>query len=240
MKCVIMQPTYLPWIGYFDLIDQSDSFVFFDNVQFSKQSWQQRNKIKTSNGELWLTIPILQNQKQKINEVKIDNKSNWKAKHEKSIKFNYCKAPYFDRYLKFIEETYNEDWEYLIDLNIHIIKFITKKINIKKEFIMSSELNLKGNKTDLLINICKKLDVDTYLSPLGSKEYIEEKNLFKKEGIKLEYQHFEHQKYHQLFRDFIPYMSMIDLLFNEGEQSLEIIRSGRRKSYTSEEVKLLL
>ena len=235
-----MQPTYLPWIGYFDLIDQSDFFVFFDNVQFSKQSWQQRNKIKTVNGELLLTIPIFQNQNQKINEVKIDNKLNWKGKHERSIKFNYNKAPYFDRYSKFIEDIYRKDWEYLIDLNIHIIKYITKEMNLEKKFILSSKLDLKGNKTELLVNICKKLDADTYLSPLGSKEYIEENNLFKKEGIKLEYQHFEHQKYHQLFGDFIPYLSIIDLLFNEGEQSLKIIRSCRRRSYTSEEVKLLL
>jgi hypothetical protein len=227
MKCVIMQPTYLPWMGYFDLIYQSDIFVFLDDVQFTKQSWQQRNKIKTSNGEKWLTVPVIQNINQKINETKIDGKSNWKAKHIKSIKFNYSKSPYFDKYFKFFEEAYSLDWKYLADLNIHIIKWIAKQLDINKDFLRSSTINVKGKKTDFLVNMCKKLNADTYLSPLGSSVYIE-KTLFEKEGIKLEYQNFEHPTYRQLYGKFIPYLSVIDLLFNEGSNSPAIIRSGRR------------
>ena len=232
-----MQPTYLPWMGYFDLIDQSDIFVFLDNVQFEKQSWQQRNKIKTRQGEIWLTVPVLQSLGQKINEVKINNNSNWKEKHWKSIKYNYNKAPYFKTYFKFFEETYNTDWQYLVDLNIHIIKWVCNQLNIKKDFIKSSDMGIEGKKTDLLVNICKKLNADTYLSPLGSAVYIEKNNLFEREGIKLEYQHFEHPIYKQLWEDFVPHISVIDLLFNEGDKSLDIIRSGRRKPYTSEEVR---
>lgn len=237
MKAVIMQPTYISWMGYFDLIDQSDIFVFLDNVQFEKQSWQQRNKIKTHQGVIWLTVPVLQNLGQKINEVKVNNNSNWEEKHWKSIKYNYNKAPYFKRYFKFFEETYNTDWEYLVDLNIHVIKGACKQLNIKKDFIKSSNRNIKGRKTELLVGICKELNADTYLSPLGSAMYIEENNLFERECIKLEYQHFERPIYKQLWGDFIPYMSVIDLLFNEGDKSLDIIRSGCRKSYTSEEVR---
>ena len=237
MKCVIMQPTYLPWMGYFDLIDQSDIFVFLDNVQFEKQSWQQRNKIKTPKRAIWLTVPVLQSLGQKINEVKINNNSKWKEKHWKSIKYNYDKAPYFKRDFEFFEELYHTNWEYLVDMNIHVIEGVSKQLNIKKDFIKSSNMNIKGRKTELVVGICKELNADTYLSPLGSAVYIEENNLFEREGIKLEYQHFEHPNYKQLWGDFIPYMSVIDLLFNEGDKSLDIIRSGRRKSYTSEEVR---
>lgn len=237
MKAVIMQPTYIPWMGYFDLIDQSDVFVFLDNVQFEKQSWQQRNKIKTPQGWIWLTVPVLQSLGQKINDVKINNNSKWKEKHWKSIKYNYDKAPYFKRGINFFEELYHTNWEYLVDMNIHVIEWITKQLNIKKDFIKSSNMNIKGRKTELVVGICKELNADTYLSPLGSAIYIEENNLFEREGIKLEYQHFEHPTYKQLWGDFIPYMSVIDLLFNEGDKGLDIIRSGRRKPYTSEEVR---
>ena len=237
MKAVIMQPTYLPWVGLFDLIDQSDVFVFLDNVQFEKQSWQQRNKIKTPQGWIWLTVPVLQSLGQKINEVKINNNSNWKEKHLKSIQYNYDKAPYFKKYFKFFEETYNTNWECLADLNIHIIKWTSDQLNIKNKFVNSSSMNIKGRKTELLVDICKKLNADAYLSPLGSVMYIEENNLFERDGIKLEYQHFEHPIYKQLWGDFMPYMSVIDLLFNEGPKSRTIIRSGRKKSYISEEAR---
>lgn len=236
MKVVIMQPTYLPWMGYFDLVDQSDIFVFLDHVQFVRRSWQQRNKIKTPKKWIWLTVPIIRDSAKRIFEVRINNSQNWYKEHCESIRKSYARASYFKKYFKFFEETYNADWEYLVDLNIHVIKGVTKQLNIKKDFIKSSDMGIEGKKTDLLVNICKKLNADIYLSPLGSARYIEENNLFKREGIKLEYQHFEHPIYKQLWGDFIPHMSVIDLLFNEGDKSLDIIRSGRRKSYTSEDV----
>ena len=229
-----MQPTYLPWMGYFDLMDKSDVFVFLDDVQFEKQSWQQRNKIKTPNGEMLLTIPVKQKLNQKIVDVEIDIKEKWEIKHNKSIRYNYNKAQFFDKYYSFFEEIYSEKWYRLAEFNINIIKWIMHQLKIETKLLRSSELNISGKKTSLIIDICKRLNADTYLSPMGAKLYIE-KELFNKAGIKLEYQQFEHPSYKQLYGKFIPYLSVIDLLFNEGANSLTIIRSGEKIEFKNDD-----
>ena len=208
----IMQPTYLPWLGYFDLIDRSDIFVFLNSVQFDKRSWQQRNRIKTPNGELMLTVPVLTKGKfkQKIYDVEIDKSKNFAKKHFNSISSNYKKSKYFKSYINELDEIYNSKINKLSDLNIRLIKWLSSKLGIKTEFVLSSQLDEHGSKTELLLNICKK-----------------KKNLFEKSGIQLSYQNYKHPTYKQLFGDFIPYMSVIDLLFCEGNKSLEIISSGR-------------
>ena len=225
----IMQPTYLPWIGYFDLIDQSDIFVFLDSIQFDKRSWQQRNRIKNTNGELLLTVPVLSKRKrdQKIKEVQIDTNQKYLPNHLRTISNNYSKTTYFREYQTEFSELYEHDYKFLADLNITLIKWFAMKLGIQVEFIRSSSLETSGRKVSLLANICEKLSADHYLSPQGSKTYIEENNLFLKNGIRLSYQEFRHPRYKQLWGDFIPYLSIIDLLFNEGEKSLDIIRDGR-------------
>lgn len=226
---VIIQPTYFPWIGYFDLMDQSDYFVFLDSVQFEKRSWQQRNRIKTSAGELQLSVPVLTKGRfqQKISEVKIDHTRSFYKKHIKSIKFNYAKATFYNRYINGLESILCQKHTYLADLNIELIKWIKAQLRIKTQLLRSSQLNVQGKKAELLVNICKVLDVQTYLSSIGSKSYIQEGILFSDNNIKLRYHDFKHPTYHQLYGKFIPYLSTIDLVFNEGEKSLEIIRSGR-------------
>jgi hypothetical protein len=228
MKAVIMQPTYLPWIGYFDLMDQSDTFVLLDHVQFSKQSWHQKNRIKTPNGELMLTVPIIRNHPQMINETKINNDQPWRKTHLKSIQANYSKAKYYDKYIGFLEDIYLRKIENLTDLTIPIILWAKEKLGIECKIIKSSEINAGGAKVNLVVDICHKIGADEYLSPPGSKEYIDENNIFEKENIKLEYQKYEHPEYAQLWGKFMPYISVIDLLFNEGGKSLDIIRSGRK------------
>ena len=225
----IMQPTYLPWIGYFDLIDQSDIFVFLDSVQFDKRSWQQRNRIKSVNGELMLTVPVLSKGKrdQKLRDVQIDSSQKYSSKHLRTISNNYCKSKYFREYQTEFSNLYSLEYKYLADLNITLIKWLTKKLGMQVEFIRSSSLEASGKKVLLLVNICKKLGAHHYLSPYGSKTYIEENNLFLKNDIKLSYQDFRHPKYRQLWGEFIPYLSIIDLVFNEGKRSLDIIREGR-------------
>ena len=230
MKTVaIMQPTYLPWIGYFDLIDQTDVFVFLDSVQFDKRSWQQRNRIKTSNGELTLTVPVLSKGKreQRICEVEFDPTQNFREKHLRAIEHNYSKASHFQQYINGFSKLYAQDYKNLAHLNITLIKWFTQKLGLQVEFSHSSSLKTSGKKVELLVDICKKLNADHYLSPLGSKEYIEENNLFSNNGINLSYQNFKHPQYNQLWGEFIPYLSIIDLFFNEGEKSLNIIRNGR-------------
>ncbi len=228
MKAVIMQPTYLPWIGYFDLMDQSDIFVLLDHVQFSKHSWHQKNRIKTPNGESMLTVPIIRKHPQMINETKINNSQPWQKKHLKSIQLSYAKAKYYDKYIGFLEDIYSKKIERLADLTIPIILWAKEELGIECKILKSSELNAGGAKVNLVVDICHKIGADEYLSPLGSKEYIDENNIFEKENIRLEYHHYVHPKYSQLWGEFKPYMSVIDLLFNEDGEALKIIRSGRK------------
>ena len=229
MKTIaIMQPTYLPWLGYFDLINRSDVFVFLDSVQFDKRSWQQRNRIKTPNGELMLTVPVLTKGRsdQKICDVMIDISQKFEKKHFNSIYSNYKKSIFFKYFDVELEEIYKNEINKLVDLNIRLIEWLSSKLGINTKFVYSSQLDTDGSKTELLVNICKIINADHYISPAGSKEYIDQNNLFIKSGIKLSYQNYKHPTYSQLFGDFIPYMSVIDLLFNEGKKSLELIKSG--------------
>jgi hypothetical protein len=226
----IMQPTYLPWLGYSDLMDQSDVFVFLDSVQFDKRSWQQRNRIKAPSGELLLTVPVFSKGKrdQRICEVQIDYTTNFEEKHIKTIERCYGKAPFFEKYAGELAAILKKRQQYLAELTIDLIDWIRGTIGIKTELVRSSSLDAQGRKVELLVNICKSVRAECYLSPLGSKVYIEENDSFRQNNIELEYQNFEHPIYTQLHGDFIPSLSVIDLLFNEGERSLEIIRSGRR------------
>ena len=176
----IMQPTYLPWLGYFDLTNRSDIFVFLDTVQLDKRSWQQRNRIKTPNSEIMLTVPVLTKGRfnQEIRDVEIDVSQRFEKKHFNSIQLNYKNSKYFKLYISELEEIFFSKINRLADLNIRLIKWLSSKIGIKTTFISSSELDVSGSKTELLINICKKINANHYLSPIGSKSYIEKNNLF--------------------------------------------------------------
>jgi hypothetical protein len=177
MTCAIMQPTYLPWLGYFDLIDQVNKFVFLDSVQMAKRSWQVRNRILTKQGELYLTIPI---QKQKsrdetlLCDAAISYSEKWIDKHLDSIRFSYAKSPYFAEVFPFVRDLYSAQQATLSEFNIHLIKNISAKIGITTRFYKSSELNqsVDYKKDDLLSAICKTVNADTYLSPTGSAVYI--------------------------------------------------------------------
>lgn len=236
MKAVILQPMYLPWMGYFDLIDKSDVFVFFDDVQFVGRSWQQRNKIKTPQGWTWLTIPISRasGSRIRISEATIDNSSNWKENHLKSIRYNYGKASFFQEYMDLLEEIYDRDWEHLADLNITLVERITAILGLEGKFIRSSELGVEGVKTDHLINISREVGADEYISGPAAKDYIEV-DKFKSAGIKLYWHEFHHPSYPQLYGDFVPYMSVIDLLFNTGRDAMNYIRKGEREALILDE-----
>ena len=159
-KVAIMQPTYLPWIGYFSLIKKVDTFVFLDSVQFAKRSWQQRNKIKTSSGEKWLTVPVLSKGKrdQLIKDTMINNESNFCKDHIKSIEFNYCKAKYFKSESKSLFDILRSNSDYIADLNIEIIRYLSERLKIKTKFIRSRDLDCQGSRADLLASICNVLN----------------------------------------------------------------------------------
>jgi len=228
MKIAIMQPTYLPWMGYFALMDQCDVFVFLDSVQFEKRSWQQRNKIKTPRGDLILSVPVISKGRfdQEIREVEIDTSKGFQEDHLKAIKYNYSKTKYFKQFISDLESIFLKKHRFLVDLNIELILWIKNVLNIQSQIFRSSNLAVSGQKGELLVNICKNLGAEHYISPQGAKVYIEGTNIFQTNNVELSYQEFQHPVYVQLFDGFLPYLSVIDLLFNEGEKSLGVIRSG--------------
>ncbi len=237
MKCAIMQPTYIPWIGYFDLIDQVDKFVFLDNVQLSRSSWHVRNRIKTAHGELYLTVPVRRikdkNQTMLCDAV-INYRQPWVRKHLKSIEQAYKKTPHADEVYLFLEAAIKTEEMSLSELNIGLIKKISSRLGINKEFIKASGLkNIIGRKDTLVVSVCKQIGCDCYISPPGAHVYIEKDTPggeFPKNGISLYYQDYEHPVYNQPYGGFLPNMSIVDLLFNRGfDGSLRIIRAGRKE-----------
>lgn len=233
-----MQPTYLPWIGYFSLIDQVDVLVFLDDVEFSHQSWQQRNRIKTDDGPMWLTVPVITSGRsgQIIREVEINTEERWRPKHRRSIHFNYANAEYYSEHDKWLEEVYNREWEKLCELNIFLIEDLMRKLGMEVNIIFSSNLDAAGEKSHRLVNICKEIGAPEYLSPLGSKDYIENENPFPEAGIDLRYHSFEHPEYDQLYNGFVSHMSIIDLILNAGPNSISVIREGQLKPHTSQDI----
>lgn len=227
------QPQYLPWLGYFDKISACDVFVVLDNVQYKDREFQNRNKIRAKDGPLWLTVPIISKGRGRelISEVMIDNGFEWRRKHLMSMKTSYGHARYLRDHLPFFEDLYAGRWERLSDLNFRIIEYILKVLAISKKICFESDLNVRATRTDRIIEICKKLDADTYLSGAGGRDYLEE-DKFSGAGIKLVYQQYAHPVYAQQFmadkNDFIPNLSIVDLLFNEGPRSLEILGKNRR------------
>jgi len=220
----VHQPQYIPWLGYFDKIAQSDKFVFLDNVQYKEREFQNRNKIRTKDGSTWLTVPVISKGegRQKISEVKIDNGIAWQRKHLASLRTSYARAAYFKDYYSYFEEVLGRQWVYLKDLNIEIINFILKKLSIDTSIAFESDLDVVTMSTQRIIDICQKLKADAYLSGSGGKDYLEEE-LFLKADLKLIYQKFDHPRYQQCYEPFEPYMSIIDLLFNYGEGAKEIL-----------------
>jgi hypothetical protein len=227
MKVGIHQPMYLPWLGLFDRINRCDVFVLLDNVAYSKGYFINRNKIKMQTGWIWLTVPVLTKGLfgQLIKDVKIDNQSKWRKLHWKSIYYSYKDAPYFSEYSDFFEKLYRREWISLFDLQKEILDFLLKLLGIKTAVTMASDLDAKGGKGELILNICKSLGADSYLSGPDGRNYLDLKT-WDKNNIKVTFHNYNHPEYPQLYGDFIFNMSVIDLLFNCGEKSLKILSKG--------------
>ena len=211
----IHQPAYIPWLGYFHKISQSDIHVFYDDAEYSKNNLFNRNKIKTPQGEQWLTVPVRYHSKEKINQIKIST-NNWQKKHWQSIKMNYSGAPYFKEYEDFFEKFYQKKYSMLSELAIEMNKAICELLGIKTKFLLSSELDVEGKSNERLVNICKKIGADTYLSGKGAVDSYLDKNMFTKNNIKVEIQDFHYPTYKQLWGEFVPNLSILDILFNYG------------------------
>lgn len=228
MKSItIRQPGYLPYIGFFKKIQSSDEFVYLDDVQYERGDWDNRNRIRTRTGITWLTVPVYNKFQQNLNQVIITNKENWSKKHIKTIEINYQNAPYFSTYWDSIKLILNKFWEKLIDLNLALIELFNDILEIKTKTIRSSELNIKSNGSERLLDICKQLNATTYVSGELGKNYLNEE-IFRNAGIEVKYENFQYPIYKQIHgKDFIPNLSIIDLLFNEGINSKEILQSTK-------------
>lgn len=224
MRVAIHQPNYLPWFGFFKKIVACDAFVLLDSVPFSKNNIQNRTRIKTASGEVWLTIPVLTKGRygQPTNEVRINNQERWRKRHLKTISQNYGRSPFYQDFSGIIETTLDRDWPLLADLTISLIREVCRRLEIERTFYRASDLDATGTRTDLLVSICSALGADTYLSGKGGMKYQDEA-LFREAGIDISYPAFEHPVYSQLYGPFLPGLSIIDLLFNCGAQTIEAL-----------------
>lgn len=225
-KVAVLQSNYIPWKGYFDIIGKVDLFIFHDDLQYTKNDWRNRNKIKSPNGLIWLTIPCGISEKRLICEVELKDKS-WQKVHWEKIQSNYKKAPFFNHYKDFFEDFYlNKKWDYLSDLNQFLIKYISKNfLFLKTEFSDSREYDLKLKKADRLRELLLKVNANIYYSGPSAKDYLSEDFLMQK-NIETKWMEYNNYKeYKQLFGSFENNVSIIDLLFNVGPESINFIQS---------------
>ena len=227
-KIAILQSNYIPWKGYFDLINMVDEFILYDDMQYTKNDWRNRNKIKTPQGIQWLTIPVRQESlDQKIKDTKISDKK-WNIKHWRTISQNYSKAKYFKDYKDIFEELYLTcDEEYLSEINYKFITTINEILGIKTKLRWSSEFELVDGQTEKLLGICKDCNADIYLSGPAAKDYFNE-DLAKQENIKVEWMDYSgYKEYEQLNPPFEHGVTILDLIFNKGDRAKEFMKSFR-------------
>lgn len=210
----IHQPNYLPYLGFFDKIKKSNIFVLLDTVRFSRSEFYHRNRIRTNEGWIWLTIPVKREFGTKINEIKVANQ-HWQKKHWKSIATSYSRTPSWDKYSPSLCKFYESTYEKLVDINIPLIKWFIEQLGISSKIVLASELNPDESltSTDLLIEIIKKTGCNVYLSGPMGRGYLDERK-FAENGLKLIYQKFEHPTYKQVYSGFIKNMSALDFMFN--------------------------
>lgn len=221
----ILQPGYLPWIGFFEQMHRSDVFVLYDDVPYDKHGWRNRNRVKTANGVVWLTVPVLGSLKEGllIREVRIDNRRDWRRKHLATLAQSYRKAPFFSDYIGLFEEAYAREWELLVDLDVHVTELLRGAFGLEAtELRRSSELAVDGSRNGRLAAICRALGGNVFYEGAAGRSYIDVE-FFRREGIEVVFQDFQPRPYRQLHGEFVPYLSAVDLLFNEGPGGLEII-----------------
>ena len=226
MRVGIHQPMYLPWLGLFDRISRCDLFILLDNVSYSKNYFLNRNKIKTANGWTWLTIPVSfkGNSHKLIKEIEIDNRSDWRKKHWLSIYHSYKNASYFATYSEIFEHFYKQEWRYLSEATSQMLFSLLKILSINTPVRMASALNVEGRKEELILNTCNLVQATEYLSGPDGRNYLNPE-LWAEHQMKVEFHDYVHPQYPQLYGDFLPYMSIIDLLFNCGPESLTILKN---------------
>lgn len=227
MKCVILQPSYIPWRGYFHQIKKADFFVFYDDVQYDRGGWRNRNRIKTSSGSAWLTIPVLDKGARSegipINEIRVNWDRQWNRQHWETLRHAYGKAPFFGRYAPLLEEFYARRPELLADFTIDLTMALAGELGITgTRFLRSSALGMGGSRTDRLVAIVGKVGADHYISGPSARDYLEEGKLAAA-GITIEYMTYDYPAYEQLYPPYDPRVSVLDLLFMKGPEAGSLI-----------------
>jgi hypothetical protein len=231
VNVVILQPSYIPWRGYFDQIYQADLFIFYDYVQYDKRGWRNRNQIKTPKGKQWLTIPVnsrgAQTENIPINQIRMVWDHPWSQNHLKALQHSYSKAPHFNQYVSLLEKFYQRRDELLADFTIDFTIALAHEIgNTHTRFMRSSEIaGIDGQKTDRLIQILQAVGATHYISGPSARDYIEREK-FDSAGISLEYMEYNYPEYPQLYPPFDPYVSILDLLFMTGSEAPNYIFQG--------------
>ena len=227
MNVVILQPSYIPWRGYFDQIRRADLFIFYDDVQYDKHGWRNRNQIKTSQGKQWLTIPVHSKgatEGMLIKDIRIDWSKTWSSNHLKALTFAYQKAPYFKDYLPLLQTFYDRRDECLADFTIETSILLSRELGIAStQFLRSSAIpGMIGVKTDRLIQLLKHVGATHYISGPAAREYLEPEK-FNAAGISFEYMHYNYPEYPQLYPPFDPYVTVLDLLFMTGSNAIDYL-----------------
>lgn len=213
----IHQPNFLPWLGFFHKMTLADVFILLDNVPFTKNGFQNRVKIKSAQGEQWLTVPVLTKGRfgQLTCEVLINNNVRWQKAHLGTLRANYRRAPYYEKVLAWLKPLYRETPTHLAAFNQSLIEAVLRQLSLPSELVVASSVALEGNGPELLLHLVQAVSGNVYLSGPSGRDYLDA-SIFQRAGIKVEFQRFQHPVYPQLYGDSIPGLSIIDLLMNVG------------------------
>lgn len=231
MRVTIHQPQFLPWLGYLDKIDQADAFIILDTVQFKKNEWQNRNRIRTADGWQWMTVPVLHHFGQRIDEVLINPTSGWKTQHLRALDMHYARAPYRNRYLAQLRELYSAPWRKLSELNEATVRWLLEAYGISTPVHRAAEYEARDEPTDRLIDLCRSVGATRYLAGPGAERYMD-KPRFESSGVGLEIQVFRHPIYRQVYEPFEPNLSALDLLLMQGPEALTTLRRMRSTDHS--------
>jgi WbqC-like protein len=235
---VVLQPSYLPWLGFFDQVKRSDVFVFYDDVQFDKNGWRNRNRVKTARGPVWLTVPVRHTGRagQRIDQVEVDARAPWARKHLRTMREAYAQASFLDRYLPELADLLEREWTLLVELDIALSRLMCAWFGLERPMYRSSQLDIGGSRNERLLALCRHFAADRYLSGESAREYLDV-GRFNDAGVAVEWQDFAHPHYPQLHGAFVPFMSAIDCVLNVGEGCGALLeaRAGARSAAMIEE-----
>lgn len=223
---VVLQPGYLPWLGFFDQMRRADVFVYYDDVQYDKHGWRNRNRVKSPAGPHWLTVPVRHHGlgQPRIMDVEIDSRAPWARKHVGTLRQFYARAPFVQLYLPELEALLERSWTRLVDLDVAVVAMMAKWLKLSPEIHLASALGVDGEQSGRLLALCRHFEAARYLSGSAARDYLDVP-LFERHGVAVEWQDYRHPTYPQQHGEFVPYLSAIDLLLNCGEESRAILES---------------